>query len=208
MEEQQPRSPIPPWVWVVGLVAIFVALQFWATGSFQNEEQIPMQQVASYMESGRVRQIEVNGNRLTVQLTDGSSFEATKESVASVYEVFAALGVSEETLRNTPIYPIDNSGWTTLFNIVLSVGPVLLLIWIFTRGFRQMQSGGNSIFGFGRSKAKNLNDGDRPTVTFDDVAGCDEAKEEFASYLSISYSMMVIHPWLSERSLSLYMYIE
>jgi cell division protease FtsH len=38
--------------------------------------------------------------------------------------------------------------------------------------------GGNSIFGFGRSKAKNLNDGDRPTVTFDDVAGVDEAKME------------------------------
>ena len=73
----------------------------------------------------------------------------------------------------------DQSGWNTFISIFLGVGPVLLLIWIFSRGFRQMQGGGgNSIFGFGRSKAKNLNDADRPTVTFDDVAGVEEAKQE------------------------------
>jgi cell division protease FtsH len=54
----------------------------------------------------------------------------------------------------------------------------LLLIWIFSRSFRQMQGGGNSIFNFGRSKARNLSGADKPTVTFDDVAGVEEAKEE------------------------------
>ncbi|MCP4422142.1 MAG: ATP-dependent zinc metalloprotease FtsH [Chloroflexi bacterium] len=68
-----------------------------------------------------------------------------------------------------------------MFSILITIGPVLLLIWIFSRGFRQMQGGGgNSIFGFGRSRAKNLSDADRPTVTFDDVAGVDEAKMELA----------------------------
>ncbi|MCA9956755.1 MAG: ATP-dependent zinc metalloprotease FtsH, partial [Anaerolineales bacterium] len=68
-----------------------------------------------------------------------------------------------------------------IVSILFTIGPVLLLIWIFSRGFRQMQGGGgNSIFGFGRSRAKNLSDADRPTVTFDDVAGVDEAKMELA----------------------------
>ncbi len=73
----------------------------------------------------------------------------------------------------------DQSTWNNLLSIVLAIGPVLLLIWIFSRGFRQMQGGGgNSIFGFGRSKAKNLSDADRPTVTFEDVAGVEESKME------------------------------
>src|SRR5690606_38134226 len=63
-------------------------------------------------------------------------------------------------------------------SIALSLAPISLLLWIFSRGFRQMQGGGNNIFGFGRSRARNINDGDRPTVTFDDVAGVAEAKEE------------------------------
>jgi len=51
---------------------------------------------------------------------------------------------------------------------------ILLLVWLFTRGFRQMQSGGNNIFGFGRSKARTLTDANRPTVTFSDVVQISE----------------------------------
>jgi cell division protease FtsH len=64
-------------------------------------------------------------------------------------------------------------------NAAFAIGPVILLIWIFSRFFRQMQGGGgNSIFGFGRSRARSLTGADKPTVTFEDVAGVDEAKEE------------------------------
>ena len=66
-----------------------------------------------------------------------------------------------------------------MFQILIFVVPLLAMIWIFSRSFRQMQGGGgNSIFGFGRSRAKNLNDTNRPTVTFDDVAGVEEAKQD------------------------------
>ncbi len=176
MEEQQQRSPIPPWVWVVGLVAIFVALQFWASGQFQSEEKIPLVRVAQYLEEGDVRSIEVTGNSVLVTLKSGEKFESYKES--DIFETFAAMGVAPEVIKSTPISIQDISLRNTLFQFAIGLLPILLLIWIFTRGFRQIQSGGNNIFGFGRSKAKNLNDGDRPTVTFDDVAGVEEAKEE------------------------------
>jgi ATP-dependent metalloprotease FtsH len=93
-------------------------------------------------------------------------------------ETLAALEVPAEKRNAFTFEPNDQSGWNTFLSIAVSLLPVLLLVWIFTRGFRQMQSGGNSIFGFGRSRARNINDGDRPTVTFEDVAGVEEAKEE------------------------------
>ncbi|MCA9979238.1 MAG: ATP-dependent zinc metalloprotease FtsH [Anaerolineales bacterium] len=164
-------------MWIVGLIVIFIGLQFWANGQFNGPDQIPISQVAQYLQDGDVESIEVRGNSLTVVLKDGSTFGSAKEG-DNIFQMFRDMGVPEEVLISTPIVIQDQSGWNTILTIVITLGPVLLLIWFFTRGFRQMQSGGNNIFGFGRSKAKNLNEGDRPTVTFDDVAGVDEAKDE------------------------------
>ena len=130
------------------------------------------------IENGDVESIEVSGNGITVNHSDGTSQSSVKEE-GSVIEQFRNLGVSEEALSSTDIQFEDPSTWNTVLTIAISIGPVLLLIWIFSRSFRQMQGGGgNSIFNFGRSKAKNLSGADKPTVTFDDVAGVDEAKEE------------------------------
>lgn len=176
-QQQQPRSPIPPWMWIVGLIVIFFGLQYWASGQFNNADQIPITQVAQYIQNGEVENLEVRGNRMTVTLTNGNTFSSAKEGT-NVLEMFRNMGVTEEALISTNIVIQDQSGWNMLITVLISFVPILILIWFFTRGFRQMQSGGNNIFGFGRSKAKNLNEGDRPTVTFDDVAGVQEAKEE------------------------------
>ena len=176
MEEQPQRPPIPTWAWVVGLIAIFVALQVWATGNFQSDDGISLDQVAAMVEDGEVNKITVNGDQLTIERDDGLTYSSTKED--DIYSTFRNMGLSPDAVRSVEIEIQDNSLRDMILGIIISVGPILLLIWIFTRGFRQIQSGGNNIFGFGRSKAKNLNEGDRPTVTFDDVAGVDEAKEE------------------------------
>ena len=164
-------------MWIIGSVIIFVAAQFWLTDRFERPEQIPLSQVAQYLNNEEVESLEINGNVITVELTDGSQFRSVKES-NDLLGNLSDLGVSAEILRETTIKFQDNTAWQILGNLIFTLGPILLLIWLFTRGFRQMQSGGNNIFGFGRSRAKNLNDGDRPTVTFDDVAGVQEAKEE------------------------------
>jgi cell division protease FtsH len=95
-------------------------------------------------------------------------------------ETLQYYGITAEDLSVLDEFAVrDQSARNNVVSIVLAIGPVLLLIWIFSRGFRQMQGGGgNSIFGFGRSKAKNLSDADRPTVTFEDVAGVEESKME------------------------------
>lgn len=183
MDEQpnNPRPSIPAWVWILAVFGLILGFQFWYNGRFDGPEQVGLQEVMASIREGEVESITLTGDRMEVALDSGESVSAFKSSRDSLAETFEFYGVTAEELQGVELNVRDQSTWNNVLSIVLTVGPVLLLIWIFSRGFRQMQGGGgNSIFGFGRSRAKNLNEGNRPTVTFDDVAGVDEAKMELA----------------------------
>ncbi|PID85250.1 MAG: cell division protein FtsH [Chloroflexi bacterium] len=135
------------------------------------------------IKNGEVATINVTGDKILLTLNDDTERVTTMDEASSLEETFTYFGVTEDVLETNNVVLIikDQSTWNTLFTLGLSIIPVLLIIWLFTRGFRQMQgggNGGNSIFGFGRSRAKDLSSANRPTVTFDDVAGTDEAKLE------------------------------
>jgi cell division protease FtsH len=180
MDEQQnenPRPPIPAWVWIITAIIIMLGVQLYFSGGLNRPESVPLSQVAEYIKNDAYDAIKVDGNSITVELKDNTTVSSVKDE-GDIFGQLIDHGVTEQQLANAEIQITDASTRNLLFNIIFSVGPILLLIWIFSRSFRQMQGGGNGIFGFGRSKAQNINDGDRPTVTFDDVAGVDEAKEE------------------------------
>ncbi|HNS40458.1 MAG TPA: cell division protein FtsH, partial [Promineifilum sp.] len=182
MDEQQNenRPTIPTWVWIITIFAVILGLQLWLSGKFSGPEQISMQEVANHIAAGEVKQLTVAGDRLQIELKDGRTFGSVKSPSDSLVETFEFYGISADALKDSLIIR-DQSTWNNILTLAIAIGPVLLLIWIFTRGFRQMQGGGgNNIFGFGRSRARNLNDTNRPTVTFDDVAGVEEAKMELA----------------------------
>lgn len=175
------RPSIPTWVWILAIFGIILGLQLWLSGRFSGPEQISLEESMNLIKSGEAETVTITGSSLKVTLDDGTELGTTFDSRTSPEELFSYFGITEEVLADNEVEWVNNdqSAWNNILTIVLSLGPVLLLIWIFTRGFRQMQGGGgNSIFGFGRSKAKNLNDGNRPTVTFDDVAGVEEAKQD------------------------------
>ena len=173
-----PRFAIPTWAWIIVILGVILGLQFWLSGRFSAPPPVPLSDVVSLINDGDVAEISVSGNKVTVTTESGEEITTVKDE-GSVIEQLGNLGISEETLSTTPIFFNDPSAWNTIITIIISVGPVLLLIWIFTRSFRQMQGGGgNSIFNFGKSKAKDMSGSDKPTVTFDDVAGVEEAKEE------------------------------
>ena len=183
MDEQpnENRPNVPTWVWILGVFALILGLQLWLSGKFNGPEQISLLDAMNRVKSGQVDQIMLTGSRLRLAMGDGTELSTTIDPSSSVEESLSYFGVTQDVLADNGVELVvnDQSGWNTFISIILGVGPVLLLIWIFSRGFRQMQGGGgNSIFGFGRSKAKNLNDADRPTVTFDDVAGVEEGKQE------------------------------
>lgn len=175
------RPTIPTWVWILGIFAIILGLQLWLSGRFNGPDQIGLDEAMNMIKSGEVETITITGNNLKLTLTDGTEVGTTFDNRSSPEEMLTYFGITQDVLDENNVEWINNdqSTWNSLLTIVLTIGPVLLLVWIFTRGFRQMQGGGgNSIFGFGRSRAKNLNEGNRPTVTFDDVAGVEEAKQD------------------------------
>ncbi|MBP7592074.1 MAG: ATP-dependent zinc metalloprotease FtsH, partial [Chloroflexi bacterium] len=184
MDEQpnDSRPSIPTWVWILGVFAIILGLQLWVSGRFNGPDQVGIQEVMTAVQNGEVKGLSVTGDRIEAEMKDGSIVTTTKHTRDSLAETFEYYGVTPEHLTNVNLIVNDQSALNNLFTIIISIGPVILLIWIFSRGFRQMQGGGggNNIFGFGRSRAKNLSDANRPTVTFDDVAGVEESKQELA----------------------------
>jgi cell division protease FtsH len=185
MEEQpnETRPSIPTWVWILGIFALILGLQFFLSGQFNSPEQIGLPDAMNRIRNGQVQRVTLAGSRLTLTLNNNTEVATTIDTRGSLEDAFGFYGITPDILQdgNVQVQVRDQTAWNNLFSAIIIVGPILLLIWIFTRGFRQMQGGGgNSIFGFGRSRAKNLNDADRPTVTFEDVAGVDEAKLELA----------------------------
>lgn len=196
-ENPQPSRPqIPIWGWILGILVLVLLFNIWlSNGGFNPAPKVNGAQVAELLTdgstvienasvTGEVTMLEQRGNRVTVELNDGESeYTWDQNAKLSIYQELEYLGVPPEVFPggSAKYVDVDGSGMQTLLSIVISIGPILLIIWIFSRGFRQIQGGGgNSIFGFGKSRARNINEGDRPTVTFDDVAGVDEAKEEVA----------------------------
>ncbi|MBP6470851.1 MAG: ATP-dependent zinc metalloprotease FtsH [Chloroflexi bacterium] len=188
MNEQpkQSRPGIPVWVWIIGILAIILGMQLWLSGRFQGPEQVSLPEAMNLIATGKVDTINVTGDQIRLMMTNGTEVATTLDPGGSLDGTLSYFGVTQQVLaeNNVTLIVVDRSTWNNLFNLAMIIGPLLLLIWFFSRGFRQSQGGGgNNIFGFGRSRAKNLNDAERPTVTFGDVAGADEAKLELVEVI-------------------------
>jgi cell division protease FtsH len=121
------------------------------------------------VESGDVTSITFQGNQVTGFYTDGSKFTTHAPMDEQLIPELKEKGVIIEAK------PIDDQGFW--FTLLVSWGPILLLIAVWIFFMRQMQSGGGKAMSFGKSKAKLLTD-TQGQVTFKDVAGVDEAKQE------------------------------
>jgi cell division protease FtsH len=156
-------------------LVIFALFFFSAfTSPYENIPTVPVSQAISEVKSGKVSQIEVDSNKLVITDKDGNKVQADKEDGTDVYTLFKDAGVS---LDKTDVMVKDDSGVTNWINIASAVLPVLLMIAFFYFIFRQARGTQESIFSFGQSRAKLFNR-DNPKVTFANVAGVDEAKQE------------------------------
>ncbi len=125
----------------------------------------------------KITKIQVSGDRLTVFFEDGSTAVAQKESDSSAKEELEYLGVTKEQLSAVEWEnetPSDWSSWIALLGYTLPALFVVGIIWFM---LRQAQGSNNQALSFGKSRARMFT-GDQPTVTFEDVAGVEEAKEE------------------------------
>ena len=133
-------------------------------------EKVPFSNFLKNVEEGRVVQVEIVGNQIEGILSDGTTFNTYAPNDPNLVERLTAKGV------NITASPVEEK-MPSLLGVLLSWFPMLLLIGVWIFFMRQMQGGKGGAMGFGRSKAKLLSEA-RGKVTFNDVAGIDEAKEE------------------------------
>ena len=134
------------------------------------ENQVPFSSFLKNLDDGRIVQVEIKGNVIDGVLSDGTTFSTYAPNDPNLVEKLTSKGVS---ITATPV----EEKMPSFLGILLSWFPMLLLIGVWVFFMRQMQGGKGGAMGFGRSKAKLLSEA-RGKVTFNDVAGIDEAKEE------------------------------
>src|SRR4051794_25656944 len=158
-------------IWlVIGLVLMTVFNQF----NNRQTAQAPMEysQFLEEVKSGRISKVTIEGRQLKAQTVDGK--RVTSYSPGDIWLVSDLLKYGVKVEAKPEEEP------SLLMNIFVSWFPMLLLIGVWIFFMRQMQGGGRGgAFSFGKSRARMLDESTN-TVTFGDVAGCEEAKEEVA----------------------------
>ncbi|NPV42228.1 MAG: ATP-dependent zinc metalloprotease FtsH [Anaerolineae bacterium] len=136
-------------------------------------------ELAAQISQGNVKSIVEDENTLTVTLKDGQEKTATKESGSTLVEQLLNYGVTTDALNhaNVAISVKQPSQWNAVLSFLGYILPFLIVGVAFFLIFRQAQGSNNAAISFGKSRARMFS-GDQPKVTFADVAGVDEAKEE------------------------------
>jgi cell division protease FtsH len=159
------------------LIVAVLVIQFHA-GTPQ-PERLYFNQVAAAIKQGEVARVVVDDNSMEIVFRDGHSAYSRKEPSKTAIEQLADLGVTQADLAPSQIqWEIKQpSDWNTLLSLVTYLLPGLLVVGLIFLMLRQAQGSNNQALSFGKSRARMFT-GDQPTVTFDDVAGVEEAKEE------------------------------
>ena len=154
---------------VIVMLAIALFMLFQNPGQRAQSRDMIYSQLVNEVSQGHVRDVTIAGNDISGHLTGGDAFTTYAPSDPSFVKLLQDKNVSISAHA-----PSDGNGWMSLlFNGL----PLLALVgmWIFLS--RQMQGAGGKAMGFGKSKAKLLTEA-HGRVTFEDVAGVDEAKED------------------------------
>ena len=136
----------------------------------KNQSEITFSQLLAEVDAGNVVDVEISGDNISGHYSDGRSSKTFAPSDPTLIDRLYNRGVS---ISAKP----EKEGGSIFLNILISWFPMLLLIAVWIFFMRQMQGGGGKAMGFGKSKAKLLNE-KSGKVTFEDVAGVDEAKDD------------------------------
>lgn len=169
-------------VYVLLFIAIIVLVIFGFNRSSSADSVLTINQVANEVIHGNVSKISVEEDKLTITYPDGTIKTSTKESSSTLVDQLIALGVTPDELspdkNNKLLVEVKApSQWLNILNSIFYFLPFLLLGVAFFFIFRQAQGSNNAAMSFGKSRARMFS-GDHPTVTFADVAGVDESKDE------------------------------
>ena len=157
----------------VAVLAIFLTL---FSDSLGGSEEIPINEVISRSVRGEIEKIEVSNDRLTVFTKSGETFASRKESGASMVDTLRESGV-DPAVSGVSVEVKGAGGLSSLFGVLLNFLPLIFFGAVLLFMMRQAQGSGSQTFSFGKSRARMFV-GNSPAVSFSDVAGVEEAKEE------------------------------
>jgi cell division protease FtsH len=161
-------------IYLLILVAV-VAIVYSFFGRSSSVKSIDISQVITDAKAGQIKQISVSGDSLTVKYQNGEQFKSRKEKGSSIGQLVADQDGNLPKGLNIDVKTSSSFGnWV---NILISFLPLVLFGGLIFFFMRQAQGSNAQAMSFGKSKARTFS-GNRPTVSFADVAGVDEAKEE------------------------------
>ncbi len=168
---------------ILGSILIFMtitALYLMISSTSTITPEVSISDLAKSVQSGDVKGIVVEGEKLTITYKDDTTKISKKETESSLSQTLFNYGVKPEQLALTNIEVKNESGFGYwLVNLAPFILPVIFILFFIWYLSRQVKGAGMQAFTFGQSKARITDPNDKNNkVTFKDVAGCKEAKEE------------------------------
>jgi cell division protease FtsH len=158
-------------IWIIiGLLLVALFNLFQNPSQRARANEITYSQFLGEVENQNIRSVTIAGSQLTGKFADGRTFQTTAPNDPQLVDRLHSKGVG------IAVKPAEDDV-PSLLGVLVSWFPMLLLIAVWVFFMRQMQSGGGRAMGFGKSKAKLLTER-QGRVTFDDVAGVEEAKDD------------------------------
>jgi cell division protease FtsH len=167
-------------VYLLILLAV-AALIFSIFSNPRDNNELDITTVASDIKAGKIDKISVKDDDVTIDYgqSNKSPVKSRKEPRVSIFTTLEKLGVTEDELSKVEIEIIPPSAWSDWGTVAITILPLLIFGGLLFFMVRQAQGSNNQAMSFGKSRARMLT-GDKPTVTFEDVAGADEAKQELS----------------------------
>jgi cell division protease FtsH len=168
---------------VIGILVLFFVISIYSlVAGNKSKESISISDLAAAAKTGQVKEIKVMSGSIDATFQDGVVKTSKKEDTSSITETLTSYGVTTEELNKIKISVNQDSGFFYwLLNLSPIIFPILFIavfIWLMTR---QIKGAGMQAFSFGQSRARmTAPDDSKQRVTFKDVAGCKEAKEELS----------------------------
>ncbi len=167
-------------IFLVAFLLLGTLLSLW-NGSKEKPEEISFGQLAAQAQEDKIEKISVVKDSLAITLKDGKKQAAVKEAGQPLTELLASLGVASDKINAIQINVDEPSGFEAWVSIILPFIIPLLLIGVFIYFMmRSVQGANNRAMTFGQSQPREANLGGKDKVTFADVAGAKEAKEELS----------------------------
>lgn len=151
------------------IIIIAISIIDYYSSRTNNKQEITYSQFLQNVEDDKVERVTIIDNTVRGKLRDGAEFTTITPNDPTLIRT-----LREKTIDIKAEQPPQPPWWTTIFSSIL---PMLIIIGIWFFVMQQTQGGGNRVMSFGKSRAK-LHSEDKTKVTFADVAGADEAKQE------------------------------